>query len=163
MIYFMKQGSRMRMLALSTVFLSILNCSSHAGFEHLQRAEELSRQKKFDEAIAEYREHIETRLSVRDRPEWENPYFYLILIGDTQLGQGNIDAALQSFELAEQNKVDRLLVSDRYRYVASVYEKQGDLARALEILKKYRDRDPGFYDSIMDRIAKEMTLREDRL
>ena len=78
--------------------------------DHLESAEELSRQGKTDEAITHYRAHIEERLAVADRPEWENPYFYLLLIGDLQLNNGQPDAALATYEEAEQQKVHASLV-----------------------------------------------------
>ncbi|MBX7143246.1 MAG: hypothetical protein K1X79_02230 [Oligoflexia bacterium] len=127
---------------------------------HLKRAEELSRQEKYDEAIAEYREHMKLRLSLEKRPDWENPYLYLLMIGDIQLARQQIDAALATFELAEKNHVDNNLISDRYRAVASWYEKHDQLNLAIDTLKRYRDRDPLLFDSMLDRLAKELVHRE---
>jgi tetratricopeptide (TPR) repeat protein len=101
------------------------------------------------------------RLKVPKRPEWENPYFYLILIGDIQLGQGLIEEAEKSYALAEESKVDEYLVSDRFRGIARWYEEQGKLSEAIEFLGRYRDRDPLLYESMLDRLAKELTLKED--
>ena len=155
--------SWIRFTLLSAVF--ILLCSCFSGFrryELLERAEEYSRQGKSDLAIETYRLHIRTRLALPKRPAWENPYFYLLAIGDIQLKDGSFDQALASFELAEQNGVDKLLVSDRYRLVAGLYEKQGKRSEAIAILTRYRDRDPFFFDLIRDRIAKALTLTEDK-
>ena len=143
----------------SLFFLS--GCFHSSQYEILQRAEEFTRQQKYDDAIAMYRKHIDNRLHLSDRPEWENPYFYLLQIGDIQIQDGKIDAAINSFELAEQNGVDRLLISDRYRYVASIFEKEGRYDDAINLLTKYRERDPLLFDLIRDRIAKELVKKEE--
>lgn len=131
------------------------------GNEHLKEAERLSREKKYDQAVAEYRRHIESRLKVKNRAEWENPYFYLILIGDVYLSAERVGEALESYEEAEKQGISTLLCADRYRSVARWYEERGDLDRALEVLKKYRDRDPLIFDSILDRVSREITSKED--
>lgn len=131
-------------------------------YKNLRRAEEYLRQKEYDKACHEYELHIERRLAVEDRPEWENPYFYYLLIGDVRLRQENVPAALKAYEFAEKMKVETQLVSDRYRYVAGWYEKKGDFRSAIEILERYRDRDPLLFDSMLDRLAKQLTAAEDR-
>jgi hypothetical protein len=105
---------------------------------------------------------MQYRLHVENRPDWENPYFYLLLIADIQLGQGHVDEAIASVELAEQNKVDRFLISDRYRAAASWYERQGRLPEAAAVLSRYRDRDPELFDSMLDRIGKVIIAKEER-
>jgi len=137
----------------------IISCSS--PYTLLQRADKLVQDKKYDDAIAVYREHINFRLNTPNRPEWENPYFHLLQIGDLQLMQGKIAEALATYEAAEKNGVDELNVSDRYRNVASVYEREGKLEAALEVLTKYRDRDPFLYDLVRDRIAKKLVQQEE--
>mgnify|MGYP006297132575 CR=1 FL=1 len=107
-----------------------------------------------------YREHISNRLEVTDRPEWENPYFYLLNVGDIELNRGEVDKALAAYQEAEREKVELPLVADRYRAVASWYEEHGQLERALEILTKYRDKDPLIFDSMLDRVARELTESE---
>lgn len=129
-------------------------------YENLEAAEHFSREEKFDEAIAAYRKHMRYRLSLMDRPEWENPYLYLLMIGDLQLNQGKPEEALASYQLAEKNKVDNALVSDRYRYLASWYEKKGDYDTAIEILTTYRDRDELLFDVMRDRMAKALVEKE---
>jgi tetratricopeptide (TPR) repeat protein len=150
-------------LCAALVLVLLSGCFSGRGGEYgfLERAEELSREGKYQEAIEAYRSHMAFRLKVPKRPEWENPYFYLILIGDIQLGQGLIEEAEKSYALAEENKVDEYLVSDRFRGIARWYEEQGKLSEAIEFLGRYRDRDPLLYESMLDRLAKELTLKED--
>jgi tetratricopeptide (TPR) repeat protein len=104
-----------------------------------------------------YREHISNRLEVADRPEWENPYFYLLNVGDIELKRGDVDKALAAYEEAERQRVDLPLVADRYRAVAVWYEEHGQLQKALEVLTKYREKDPLIFDSMLDRVARELT------
>lgn len=148
--------------ALMLVGLCLL-CAGCFGHEPslLQQAEELTRQDRIDDAINLYQEHIQTRLAVKDRPEWENPYFYLLIIGDLNLRSGRVEQALLAFNHAETEGVDRGLVSDRYRSVASWHERSGQLDLAISILIKYRDRDQLLFDSMLDRIAREKVKRED--
>lgn len=166
-------GKSVRLLQSLVMFIccmSMIACKGHFFFNlykfgdyaHLQQAEEYSRQGKYSEAIEAYRSHMQERLAVKERPDWENPYFYLILIGDIQLGQAEVEQALLSYEQAEKEQVDKSLISDRFRSVASWYEKQGNLKQALEVLKKYRDRDPLLYDAILDRLAKQLVEEEDK-
>jgi tetratricopeptide (TPR) repeat protein len=146
-------------LVVSIALGFISGCFS-SGPTELLDAEELHTEGKHDEAIAMYREHITNRLEVTDRPEWENPYFYLLNVGDIELNRGNVDKALAAYEEAEREKVELPLVADRYRAVASWYEEHGELERALEILTKYRDKDPLIFDSMLDRVARELTKAE---
>ena len=154
-------------LAIFALLLSLLSgCVLRAwrfgDYEHLENAERLMREAKYGEAIAEYRAHIQHRLSIKKRPEWENPYFYLLMIGDLQLNQNDQAAALQSYEEAEKQGVEKSLVSDRYRYVATWHEQHGRIREAMSILVQYRDRDTLLFDVILDRLAKESTQLEDR-
>jgi tetratricopeptide (TPR) repeat protein len=131
-----------------------------SGPERLTEAESLTSEGRHDEAIAAYREHIAERLGTSERPEWENPHFYLLSIGDIELSRGNVDAALATYEEAEREKVDPPLIADRYRAVASWYEEHGQLQKALDILTKYREKDPLIFDSMLDRIARQLTAEE---
>jgi len=152
-----------RVLSVILACLALSSCFSGRGGDYgfLERAEELSREGKYADAIEAYRKHMAFRLTVKRRPAWENPYFYLILIGDIQLGQGLIYDAEKSYVLAEENKVDEYLIADRYRGLARWCEEQGKLTEAIEILTRYRSRDPLLFETMMDRLAKELTLRED--
>ena len=145
----------------TAALLVVIALGCHAPGEKVRQAEELSRQGDYSSAIVLYREHMQERLSLQSRPEWENPYFYLLLIGDVQLGQGQPEAALATYEEAEQMKVEPTLISDRYRAVGRWYQEHGQSQRALEVLSKYRDRDSLLFDAMLDRIAKELTAKED--
>ena len=153
---------RMLLLILSlTLIEGCVPSKTLDGPRHIRNAERYAEEGKPDEAIDEYRRHIEYRLSVEDRPEWENPFFYLLIIGDLQLQKGSVDDALASYEEAEKNGVDRSLVADRYRHVGSCLAEQGKLTDALRVLTQYRDRDPLLIDSMRDRIAREIISRDE--
>lgn len=138
-----------------------LGFRAFGDYAYLEKAEEYSRQNEPEKAIEAYRKHMRYRLSLSDRPKWENPYLYLLMIGDLQLTENKPDEALASYSLAEQNKIDIALISDRYRYLASWYESRGDLDAALKILTTYRDRDPLLFDVMRDRLAKELVKKEE--
>lgn len=144
------------------LIFSLSSCYLYTSKSKLQEAEELSRQKKYLEAISAYREHMQDRLKLSDRPEWENPYFYLILIGDIELGTDRPEDALASFLEAQAKEVDSYLVSDRVRSVARWYEERGQIEKALEILLAHRANDPFMYEAMLDRLNKAITLKEDQ-
>lgn len=141
--------------------LSLSGCIFSAGPSKLQKAEELSRQKKYPEAIAAYSEHMQERLAIKNRPEWENPYFYHILIGDIELGTGKVEDALKSYIEADEKGVDAYLVADRFRSVARWYEDNGQLDKAIEVLLAHRAKDPLLFEAMLDRVNKAKTLQED--
>jgi tetratricopeptide (TPR) repeat protein len=142
-----------------SLLIAFLGCFT-PGSESLRRADELSREGKYEEAIETYRKHMESRLEVTDRPEWENPYFYLLLIGDEYLHHGNPLKALEQYEEAERKEVHPTLISDRYRAVARWHEEHGELQQALDVLKRFRDRDSLLFDAMADRIARSLTEKE---
>lgn len=152
---------RLLHLVLSTSLVLSFGCFS-SGSENLREADELSREGKYEEAIAAYRKHMEYRLTVTNRPEWENPYFYLLLIGDEYLHRGEPAKALEQYEEAERQKVHPTLSSDRYRAVARWYEEHGQLQLALDVLQKFRDRDSLLFDAMADRVARALTEQENR-
>lgn len=141
----------------------ILLFSGCAATNYREKAEEYTRREDYDQAIEAYRRHIAERLAIKDRPEWENPNFYLLLIGDIELARGQYDAALAAYQQAEDAGVERITVSDRYRYVASWYERNGELESAIAVLQQYRDRDPLLFDLVLDRLGKEIVRRSDAL
>jgi len=151
-------------LFLFTSVLSILPLALGTGCSNpytlLQRADSHTQQKKYDEAIEAYRKHIAFRLKVEGRPDWENPYFHLLQIGDLLILQDKVSEALSTYEEAEKHNVDPVNVSDRFRFVASYFERQGKLEEALKVLTTYRERDPFLYDLVRDRIGKELLSQE---
>jgi tetratricopeptide (TPR) repeat protein len=128
---------------------------------NLKQAEELTRQKEFKKAIEQYLAHVQKRLELETRPEWENPYFYYILIADLHLKLDQVPEALESLETAEKEGVEKGLLSDRFRYIANWLTEKKRHKEALEVLEKYRDRDPLLFDLSLDRIARELTKIEE--
>jgi KDO2-lipid IV(A) lauroyltransferase len=152
-------GALPSFFSLLVTMFSIVGCYSSAQ-DGLKRAEEALREGKYEAAIAAYQSHMQRRLSLSDRPEWENPYFYELLIGDVYLTEGKIPEALTHYEIAESKGIHTSLVSDRYRSVASWYEERGELRKSFDILVKYRERDSLLFDSMLDRIGRALTAQE---
>lgn len=148
------------LVVLSLTTVQLFGCFSSGESAALREAEELASEQKYDEAIAAYHEHIHERLEMTERPEWENPYFYLLMIGDIELSRGATQQALLDYEEAERQGISLSLVADRYRAVAAWYEERGALKEALEVLNKYHDRDSLIFDSMRDRIARELSRQE---
>lgn len=144
------------LIAVSLLSSSCRGVLSVGGAYKLREAEEYLRQERYDDAISAYQAHMEERLKLRNRPDWENPYFYYLLIGDIELGRDRVDDALHAYQLAEQHHIHRSLISDRYRYVANWYEKHGEYEKALELLTQHRELDPLLFDATLDRIAKAL-------
>jgi len=130
-------------------------------YSALREAEEASRSNDYDGAIEAYKRHIALRLQAENRPDWENPHFYLIIIGDIYLRQNRLAEALASYDQAATKGVDQLMVGDRYRALSTWYEKHGDLRQAMEILQKHRDIDPLLMDATLDRLAKSLSQHEE--
>jgi tetratricopeptide (TPR) repeat protein len=147
-------------LCASIILLTASSCSLSSSASSVDHAEELVADGRYEEAIEMYSNHIEERLAEPSKPEWENPYFYLLAIGDIQLRMGQPTQALASFNEAEQHKVEQPLIADRYRSVAIWYEEHEQLDKAFEVLKTYRDRDSLIFDTMLDRLARRLTAQE---
>lgn len=151
-------SSLKKMAAMVIACLSLSSCvvfSYYSSETDLMRADKLMRDKKFPDAIQAIERHVAARLKIENRPDWENPYFHYLTIGDIYLQMGEPEKAVSAYELAEKKGVETTLVGDRYRYVASWYEKQGKLREAIAFLEKYRDRDQLMMDLMLDRLAHQ--------
>jgi|GEM_PF-1351053 len=148
-------------LAPSLTLCLILGCFSAAN-SSIDKADRLIEHGQYQEAIEVYRGHISERLAVSDRPDWENPHFYLLSIADLQLRMAQPELALQTCEEAEKAGVDRALVADRYRTVAHWYEERRDLQKSFEVLKRYRDRDSLLFEAMLDRVGRAITTEDER-
>ena len=114
-----------------------------------------------DEAIKLYRQHIQNRLADKTRKEWENPYFYNLLIGDIYLERttdntDDVSLALKYYLEARDKNVETSLISDRLRKTAEWFEIKGDLNTAIKILEDNKEVDPLLFDVVLDRLAKKM-------
>ena len=56
------------------VFVKTFSFGQH---RHLQAAEENLRLKQYDEAISDYRKHVNFRLRAKDKPSWGKPLLLL--------------------------------------------------------------------------------------
>lgn len=146
------------LLSLSSCFWFVFS----SGESHARVAAKLREQKKYAEAITEYRAHISSRLTDSNREQDENPYFYLILIGDTYLESGDQERALESYIEAKDRAVETALVVDRVRRVARLYHEAGRSKEAVSILKRYRELDPFVFDLDIDENLKAIVMEEDK-
>lgn len=148
----------------ATLLLPIIffGCSYGRGSLNLSEAEEQLRLKNYDQAIASYRAHIARRLAVKDRPSWENPHFYLMLIVDIELARNNIEGAQKALEEAQAKGVDATLIADRWRSFANWFEQRGRPREALHLLQTHRELDPLLFDSALDRLAKKIVQLEEQ-
>ena len=144
----------------SYLIILALLLSCHPSKNYLRLAEKYIESGDIDNAINAYEHHMQERLAVTNRPDWENPYFYLILMGDLELKRGDSKAAVRNYDSAKENKVDPTLISDRIRLVGNWYEDHDQLNEAMELLNKYRELDTLLFDANLDRIAKKMVAAE---
>lgn len=144
------------------LFLPLIIVSCAKGNNgSLQFAETLANEGKYDEAISVYRKRMDSRLALKNRPQDENPYFYLILIGDIEVRRGDPEAALSLYEEASTRGVDKRQIGDRYRQMATYYAEKKDYEKAMEVLKKHREEDPLLFDSMLDRFARALIKEKD--
>lgn len=125
----------------------------------LTQAEEFSSKGEFERAISAYEDHIKARLDSA-KPEWENPFFYYLKIGDIHLRQNHPEKALSAYLTAKEKGIDKLMISDRLRALASWYEKNNQLEQALTLLTTYSELDPVLFNAMLDRIARKLSDQE---
>ena len=126
---------------------------------HRDTGDSLFAEGKYEQAIHEYEHHIQDRLKLHERPEWENPYLYYLDIGDAYLRLGRPDLALGTYLEAEQRNVEPRFVNDRIRSLARWYVEEQEPLKAIDILKKYRERDPLLFDMMLDRISRSLAAQ----
>ena len=158
--------NRNALLTLLLLFPLALSSCILLGFErrpsYAKLGSQLRCEKRYDEAVERYREHIEARLEDSRREPDENPYFYLIIIGDIYLEQGNTEKAMESFIEAKQKEVELALVADRVRRAAQVLRSQKKLREAVSLLKEFRELDDFGFDLDLDELLKEIVALEDK-
>jgi tetratricopeptide (TPR) repeat protein len=143
-------------------------CSFYYGFgtfefykNHRHQAENLTREGRYQEAIVEYKLHLEQRLASPGRAADENPYFYYLMIGDLHLKLNDPTGAQTAYETARSEAVETALVSDRFRLLAQWHEERGEHEKAITVLRRFRDLDPLMFDYEIDRIHKKMVQEEE--
>lgn len=134
-------------------FVHVFDSASHA-----EQAQELREAKKFEEAIEQYKKHIQVRLERKQRDE--NPYFYYLLIGDCQVELEQIDDAETSYLKALEHKVDEALVAERLRRLGTWYSERVEFEKGIDLLQRHRHLDPLLYDLEIDRLHKLLVASE---
>ena len=131
--------------------------------EHRRSAERLQREGKYQEAVLEYERHMEERLKARHRPDEENPYFYLLYIGDCYLELGEEKTALAKYLEAREHGIPDTSLTDRLLRVANWYGARGRYEEALALLEKYREIDPLILESQLDTFSKLVVQRDESI
>jgi tetratricopeptide (TPR) repeat protein len=85
-----------------------------------------------------------------------------LLIGDLYLDTNRIEQARKAYLVAKENDVEKDLFIDRWRKLARAYSKGGDIERAINTLREYRDVDPVVFDYDIDQLHKQMIRADDR-
>ena len=146
-----------------TVFFSYNKTDFEVPLDSAPRvSEQLRKDGKYQEAIAEYEKHIAARLADPWRPDTENPYFYKILIGDTYLEMGDAARAEDAYVEAKDREVSMPMVIDRLRRLGSWYADHDQLEMGLTTLQKYRALDTLLFDSDIDSIHKRIVAKEEQ-
>lgn len=130
---------------------------------HLGMAESAYEAKKYNQAINEYELHIKSRLESKSRPDWENPYFYELIIGDIELEKGNFSEAIIRYKIAEDNKVEleristRILEVGKQQYQLGIRNNDNILKkRAIKLLQDNAFRDSELYYWTLDKLVKQI-------
>ena len=141
-------------------YLRPFSFSFSPKYSRAEKAEQLRNEGKCDEAIEEYRSHMQTRLTEPTRPEDENPYFYYLLIGDCHLQMGDVEQAKKDYVAAKDANVQAPLVNERLRRLGHWYEAQGRFDEAIDHLQEFRELDTLMFDLDIDRIHKRQVRSE---
>jgi tetratricopeptide (TPR) repeat protein len=153
--------NKAKFLGLMSLLAVSASCVATSSLKDVQnKVSELEEQKQFEEARAVYKKHQVYRLSRRERAEWENPYFYSLLIGDLYLKEGKATDSLTMYEEALRHKVEAHLIDDRILKLGVWYMEKGLYGEAISLLSKYQKRNPLLYESALDKASKELTKRE---
>lgn len=141
--------------------LLLPSCSTFSFYSSVSDAlvaEQYRADGKYIEAVAAYRRHLAQRLM--SKSDDENPYFYLLLIGDCYLELGKIPQARQSYDEALTHNIANNLVAERYRRIAKWFEANNELEKAIAELSRYRELDRLLFDLEIDRLHKKFVAKE---
>jgi tetratricopeptide (TPR) repeat protein len=163
-----RPGFLIAIFSLVGVLFALVGCgptgaslTSSGDSSQLELAERLESEGQLEEAAKAYDAHMLYRLSLDRRPEWENPYFYLLKIGDLRLRQDRVREALASYRKAASKGVEKELISDRFRAAVEHLEEKGRFGEAETLALEHRTLDPLLFDSLLDRIAKTSVALEE--
>lgn len=138
-------------------------CLGRSQLAHLDKAEELRKDGKCEQAIPEYRLYLDWRLSEKQKsinPDL-NPRFYHLLIGDCYLRLNEPDKARKEFLSAKEAGIDPSLVSSKLRDLAQWYENRQEYETAIQILTEFYELDPSRFDIELDRNHKALINKLD--
>lgn len=158
---FLRIASKLLALAL---ILGITSCSLFSTRNEMslaRKAEQAQKAGNCDKAIELYSKHIEDRITQEIKAEKENPWFYLVKIGDCQLEQHKENEALNTYLEAKSKKVYPDLIADRIMKVVDLRVKQKRYDHAINLLKDHREIDELKFDSRIDEIHKEIVINEE--
>lgn len=140
------------------IYFFLVSCAGGTS-THAERAEQFIEAKEYGKARVSYAKHMEKRLASK-RPSSENPYFYLVKIGDAYLLEDRLKEAEKIYATAIKREVQPQLLGTRFRELAEIYfTKREDHKSAFRILKTYRYLDDLLFDSLLDEFQKE-SLRQ---
>lgn len=149
-------------LSIAGIFLFCISCSFYSPTAAWV-AEDLRKQRKYQEAIVEYQKHIDNKLKQKDNQNSAlNPYFYYLLIGDCYLELQKFDAAKKSYLTALEYEIEKELVGAKLRALAEKLEESGQLENAINLLMENRELDTLLFDIDIDKFHKKMLEGEDR-
>ena len=138
-------------LFISSLLLS--GCSTNFRY-YLEKAEAAEQSKEYSKAIGYYNKHIEFRNN-DSKPPKENPYFYLLMVGDLYLKNEQPIEAKDTYIKAIDKEVSKPLCAERIRNVAKYYSEKNNYEEAFIILEKHRELDPLLFDLDKDNLHKE--------
>lgn len=127
----------------------------------LESADQARKDGRFQEAIQLYKQHLQTRLNTSWKIKNENPYFWLLTVGDVYLQAGDPVKAQLAYDQARTQNVDLPLLVDRYLSLATWYKEHGNTKEAIAILTEYRSLDTLLFNGELDTISKELVDKED--
>lgn len=157
-----RKGGMARLAFLNAALLASTSCSLFTKLPTaLESADDARKSGKFEEAIILYRQHLQQRVDARWKIQNENPYFWLLTIGDVYLESENPLKAKETYDQARLHNVDRPLLVDRYLTLATWYKKHGDVLKAIAVLKEYRPLDTLLFNGELDTISKELVAQQD--
>ena len=144
-------------LLLSNLILS--SCSTNFRY-FLEKAEAAEKSKEYSKAIEYYNKHIEFRNN-DSKPPKENPYFYLLMVGDLYLKNEQPIEAKDTYIKAVDKEVSKPLCAERIRNIAKYYSEKSNYEEAFKILEEYRELDPLLFDLDKDNLHKEYVLTQE--
>ena len=133
--------------------LCLSSCSTNFRY-YLDKAEAAKERQNYSSAIQFYKEHIEFREKDRKAPK-ENPYFYLLMIGDLYLKNEDPLNAEKTFVEAIEKDVSKPLCAERIRMIAKYYSENNSYEEAFKLLEFHRELDPLLFDLDKDNLHKE--------